>query len=64
MYVQRLDESELKLYVKQLQKQFVVAGKADAAQDDQVLLLHRDQFGRETIIFSAALPGASLKRHA
>ena len=39
LFVQRLDESELKLYLKQLQKQFVKGSKGDAAQDDQVHML-------------------------
>ena len=34
--LQRLDEPELKLCLKQLEKQFVKGAKADAAHDDQV----------------------------
>lgn len=35
--MQRLDESELKLYLKQLQKQFAKGSKGDAANDQVIL---------------------------
>lgn len=41
--MQRLDESELKLYVKQLQKQFVISTKVGAAHEEQVCVSQTSQ---------------------